>query len=76
MPYETPTLYPATCPLHKVPTQGKNTIPISPEPSPQKVALMAPSKLRAEMPKESISSIIWDSGASLSITNNMTDFHD
>ena len=36
---------------------------------------MAPSKLRAEMPKESVSSIIWDSGASLSITNNKTDFH-
>ena len=36
---------------------------------------MAPSKLRAEMPKESVSSIIWDSGASLSITNDKTDFH-
>ena len=46
-----------------------------PQPSPLKDALMAPSKLRAEMPKESISSIIWDSDASLSITNNKTDFH-
>ena len=31
---------------------------------------MAPSKLRAEMPRESVSSIIWDSGVRLSITNN------
>ena len=36
---------------------------------------MAPSKLRAEMPKESVSSIIWDSGTSLYITNDKTDFH-
>ena len=43
--------------------------------SPLKAALMAPSKLRAEMPKESVSSIIWDSAASLSITYNKTDFH-
>ena len=48
---------------------------MSPQPSPLKAALMAPSKLRAEMPKESVSSIIWDSGASLSITNDKTDFH-
>ena len=27
------------------------------------------------MPKESVSSIIWDSAASLSITNNKTEFH-
>ena len=27
------------------------------------------------MPKESISSIIWDSGTSLSITNDKTEFH-
>ena len=46
-----------------------------PQPSPLKAALMAPSKLRAEMPKESVSSIIWDSGASLSITNDKTDLH-
>ena len=44
-------------------------------PSSHKAALMAPSNLQAEMPKESISSIIWDSGASLSITNNKTDFY-
>ena len=37
-----------------------------PQPCPLKAALMAPSKLRAEMPKESASSIIWDSGASVS----------
>ena len=36
---------------------------------------MAPSKLRAEILKESVSSIIWDSGTSLSNTNNMADFH-
>ena len=42
---------------------------------PLKTALMAPSKLRAKMPKESVSSIIWDSGTSLSITNDKTDFH-
>ena len=36
---------------------------------------MAPSKQRAEMPKESVSSTIWDSGASLSITNDKTNFH-
>ena len=47
-----------------------------PQPSPLKATLMAPSKLRAEMPKESVSSIIWDSGASLSIPNDKTDFHD
>ena len=46
-----------------------------PQPSPLKAALMVPSKLRAEMPKESVSSIIWDSDASLSITNDKTDFH-
>ena len=46
-----------------------------PQSSPLKAALMAPSKLRAEMPEESVSSTIWDSGASLSITNNKTDFH-
>ena len=46
-----------------------------PQPSPLKTSLMAHSKLRPEMPKESVSSIIWDSGASLSITNNKTDFH-
>ena len=46
-----------------------------PQHFPLKAALMAPSKLRAEMPKESVSSIIWDSGASLSITNHKTDFH-
>ena len=34
-----------------------------------------PSKLRAEIPKKSASSIIWDSGASLSITNDKSDFH-
>ena len=38
-------------------------------------ALRAPSKLRAEMPKESVSSIIWESGVSLSISNDKTDFH-
>ena len=38
-------------------------------------ALRAPSKLTAEMPKESVSSIIWDSGVSLSISNDKTDFH-
>ena len=74
-PYELPTLYPAACPLQKFPSPGKSNISILPQPSPLKVALMAPSKLRAEMPKESVSSIIWDSGASLSITNNKTDFH-
>ena len=37
--------------------------------------LMAPFKLRAEMPMESVSSILWDSGASRSITNDKTDFH-
>ena len=46
-----------------------------PQLSPLKAALIAPSKLRAEMPKESVSSIIWDSGASISITNDNTDFH-
>ena len=46
-----------------------------PQPSPLKAALMAPSKLRAEMPNKSVSSIIWDSGASLSITNDKFDFH-
>ena len=46
-----------------------------PQPSPLKAALMTLSKLRAEMPKESVSSIILDTGASLSITNNKTDFH-
>ena len=44
-----------------------------PQPSPLKAALMAPSKLRAEMSKDSVSSIIRDSGESLSITNG--DFH-
>ena len=75
-PYETPTLYPATCPLQEVPTQSKNNISMPPIPSPLKAALMAPSKLRAEMPKESVFSIIWNSVTSLlSITNNKTDFH-
>ena len=46
-----------------------------PIPSPLKVALMVPSKLRPEMPNESAYSIILDSGTSLSITNDMTDFH-
>ena len=46
-----------------------------PIPSPLKAALMAPSKVRAEMPNEYVSSIIWDSGAILSITNDNTDFH-
>ena len=46
-----------------------------PQPSPLKAALMAFSKLRGEIPKESVSSIIWDSGASLSITDDKTDFH-
>ena len=36
---------------------------------------MTPSKLRAEIPKESVSSITWDSGTSLFITNCKTDFH-
>ena len=45
-----------------------------PIPSPLKAALMAPSKLRAEIPKEYGSSIIWDSGASISITNDKTNF--
>ena len=75
MAYESPTLVPATCPLQKVPTQGKSNISMPPIFSPLKVALMAPSKLGAEMPKESVSSIIWDSGASLPITNNKTEFH-
>ena len=70
-----PTLYPAACPLQNFPTQGKGNISMPPQPSPLKAALMAPPKLRAEMPKESVSSIIWDSGASLSITNNKTYFH-
>ena len=74
-PYKMPTLYPATCPLQKFPAQGKSNISMPPQPSPLKAALMARSKLRAEMPKESVSSIIWDSGASLSITNNKKDFH-
>ena len=46
-----------------------------PHPSPLKAALMAPSKLRPEMPKESVSSIRWNSGAKLSITYDKTDFH-
>ena len=46
----------------------------APQPSPLKAALMAASKLKAEMPKESVISIIWDSSASLSITNDKTDF--
>ena len=46
-----------------------------PQPFPLKAALMAPSQLRAKMSKESVSSIIWDSGASFSFTNNKTDFH-
>ena len=46
-----------------------------PQHSPLKAALMAPSKLRAEMPKESVCSIIWDSGAGRSITNSKGDFH-
>ena len=74
-PYETPTLYPAACTPPIVSTQGKSNISMLPQPSPPKAALMAPSKLRAEMPKKSVSSIIWDSCASLSITNDKTDFH-
>ena len=46
-----------------------------PIPSPLKAALVAPSKLRAEMHKESVSSIIWDSDTTLSIKNDMTDLH-
>ena len=70
-----PTLYPAAYPLQKFPAEGKSNISMPPQPSPLKAALMACSKLRAEMPKESVSSIIWDSGESLSITNDKTDFH-
>ena len=40
MPYETPTLYPAACPLQKVPTQGKSNISMPPQPSPLKAALV------------------------------------
>ena len=36
---------------------------------------MVPSKLRDAMTKESVSSIFWDSDASLSSTNDKTDFH-
>ena len=46
-----------------------------PIPLPLKATVMSPSKLRAEIPKESVSSIIWDSGGSLSIINNKTNFH-
>ena len=40
-----------------------------------KVAFQAPSKLRAAMPKGASFPIIWDSGASISVTNEKDDFN-
>ena len=39
-----------------------------------KVALQAPAKLRMAMPTEASYPIVWDSGASVSVSNNAADF--
>ena len=39
-----------------------------------KVALQAPAKLQMAMPTEASYPIVWDSGASVSVSNDATDF--
>jgi hypothetical protein len=39
-----------------------------------RMVLQAPTKFRRALPKESTFKVVWDSGASISISNNKVDF--